>query len=234
MTDPPLANVLDGLVASRLWEALKEMAQAYLNPDLGFRTPPGVLVGVLVFGVFLVVAGTVFSAQEKGRFGTVLGLAAGAALAGWVFFGGTAEVSNFFVVILLVLKFLGGVTFVLGMFRSFWGAAAVLLAVMLAAMGLVEAAHLALALSVLASLLGALSLLGKAEEFSPGKRGSRWNRRTAVGWVACLLAAGMLEERGLATYGRDFKIAGMVVGAAVLALAPSMFGGGVRVKLSKK
>jgi hypothetical protein len=234
MTALPLANLLDGLVAWRLWAALQEMARAWLDPDLGFRTPPGVLVGILVFGVFLVVAGMVLAAPEKGRFGRILGLAGGAALAGWVFFGGRADVSTFFVVILLVLKFLDGVTFVLGMFRSFWGAAAVLVAVVLASTGVVEARHLAFALSILASLLGALSLLRKAEEFSPGKKGSRWNRRTAVGWVACLFAAGMLESRGLAAHGRDFKIAGIVVGAAVLLLAPSMFGAGVRVKLARK
>ena len=230
----PLASLFDNPVASRLWEATKEMVHAYLHPDLGFRTPPGVLVGILVFGVFLVVAGTVFSTEGKGKFFTVLGFAAGAALAGWVFFGGTQEVSTFFVVILLVLKFLGGVTFVLGLFRSFWSAAAILVAVVLAATGAAPAAPLALALSLLASFLGALSLLHRAEEFSPGKRGSSWNRRTAVGWVACLMAAGLLDEQGLAAFGRDFRLAGMVVGAGILILSPRMFGGGVKVKLAKR
>lgn len=234
MAPPPAMGLLDGLVAARLWSATKEMLRAFLAPDLGLDVPPDLLVGLLVFGVFLVVAGTAFAHRGKGAFARVAALGAGVALAGWVLFGGTGDVATFFVVILLVLKFLGGVTLVLGIFRSFWVPAALLLAIMLAATGTLPAAPLALGLGVFASLLGALSLLRRAEDFSPGRRGSRWNRRTAVGWVVCLLVAGMLRQEGLGAHGKDFKLAGMVVGGALLFLFPGMVGAGVKVRLAKK
>lgn len=228
------ASLFDAFVASRLWSAAKAMVHAWLHPDLGFRVPPDAVVGTLVFGVFLVVAGTAFAAKGKGKLALVLALAAGTALAGWILWGGMREVSAFFVVILLLLKFLGGVTLVLGLFRSLWGPAAVLAAVILAATGAAPAETLAFALSVLASFLGALSLFRKAEELSPGRKGSRWNRRTAVGWVACLLAVSVLEERGLAVWGGEFRIAGVIVGVALLVLHPGFLGGGVLVKVARK
>ncbi len=229
-----LASLLDGLTAARLWSAAREMIRAWLHPDLGVRIPPDLVVGALVFGVFLVVAGTAFAAKGKGKLAVAAAVAAGLSLAGWVFFGGGKEVATFFVVILLLLKFLGGVTLVLGLLRSFWGPAAVLLAVVLAATGVAGPDPVALGLSVLASFLGALSLLQRAEEFSPGRKGSRWNRRTAAGWVACLLAAGVLEDRGLAAWGGEFRIAGVVVGTALLLLHPALLGSGVRVKVAKR
>jgi len=227
-------GILDGLVAQRLWTAAKEMVAAFTEPNLGWDVPPDLLVGLLVFGVFLVVAGTAFAVQGRGRFVRAVALAAGVAVAGWILFGGMAKVATFFVVVMLVLKFLGGVTMILGIFRSFWGPAAVLAAIMLAATGVVEARLLAFGLAIVASVLGALSLFRKAEEFSPGRKGSRWNRCTAVGWVACLLAAGMLRADGLAAYGKDFKTAGMVVGGAILLLLPRALGRGVKVKLGGK
>ena len=227
-------GLIDGVVAQRLWTAAKEMVHAFTQPDLGWNVPADVQVGILVFGVFLVVAGAAFAAQGRGTFVRMSAVAAAVSVAGWVFFGGMDEVATFFVVILLVLKFLGGVTMILGIFRSLWGPAAVLVAVMLAATGVVDPQPLAFALAVLASLLGAFSLFKRAEEFSPGRRGSRWNRCTAVGWTACLLAAGMLRSDGLAGYGKDFKMAGMVVGAAILFLLPRTLGRGVKVKLGGK
>jgi len=188
-------------------------------PDLPFEVPPDFLVGFLVFGVFLVVAGTAFAAKGGGTLWKTLAVGAGVAVAGWVFFGGRSEVATFFVVVLLVLKFLGGVTFVLGLFRSWWVLAAILAAIMLAATGTVDAGLLGTGLGILASFLGALSLYRKAAEFSPGRRGSRWNRRTAVGWVVCLFAASMLPAaEGLASHGREFKLTGMAVGLGLVLL----------------
>jgi hypothetical protein len=226
-----MASPVDGDFLRRLWSVAREMVLAFMEPDLGWEVPPDALVGVLVFGVFLLVAGSAFAVQGRGRFLRMAAVAAGVSLAGWVLFGGMGKVATFFVVVLLLLKFLGGVTLVLGMFRSFWGPAVVLAAVLLGALGLVEVRLLAFVLAVLASLLGAWSLLQKAEEFSPGKRGSRWNRCTAVGWVCCLLAAGMLRSDGLAAHGDDFKLAGVVVGIAVLLLLPRSAGKKVRVKV---
>ncbi len=227
-------GLVDNVVANRLWTTAKEMVLAFMEPNLGWDVPADVLVALLVFGVFLVVAGAAFAVQGRGKFVRMTAIAAGVSVAGWVFFGGMKEVAAFFVVILLVLKFLGGVTMILGMFRSFWGPAAVLAAVMLAATGVADARLLAFGLAVAASVLGAFSLFRKAEEFSPGRKGSRWNRCTAVGWTACLLAAGMLSNDGMAAHGKDFKLAGMIVGGAVLFLLPRTLGRRVKVKLGGK
>jgi len=223
----PGVGLFDSIVAGRLWSAAKEMVRAFWEPRLPFETPPGVVVPLLVFGVFLVVAGTVFAAAGKGGFARAAALAAGAAGAGWILWGGAGEVATFFQVLLLVLKFLGGITLVVGLTRSFWVPALLLAAVMLAATGTVDAGLLGTVLGLLASFLGALSLFRRGEELSPGRKGSRWNRRTALGWVACLLAAGMLDTGGPGAYGKHFRIAGMVVGAGVLVLGLRRPRGGI-------
>ncbi|MHC4820287.1 MAG: hypothetical protein ACYTDX_01035 [Planctomycetota bacterium] len=233
MHDPLLA--LSGLPA-RLVDATKDLVHAFLHPDTGVSLHPDVVVALLVFGVILVVSGTVQSTagKKRSKFWWMMGIAAGVSLAGWVLFGGQDEVATFFVILLLVLKFLGGITFVLGLFRSIWVIVLVVAAIIAAAMGWVPVAPLGQAIGILASFLGAWSLFKKAEEFSPGRKGSRWNRRTAVGWVVCLLAAAVLEPSGLGKYGTQFKLAGMAVGVAVSLLLPKFFGrGGVKVRLKK-
>lgn len=229
----PLGSLLDGLVALKLWNATKAVVGAFYAAEPPWVVPQTWLVPLLVAGAFLVVAGTAFASHGKGKFWTLFGCAAGAAVGAWIFMGGSREISTFFVVILLVLKFLGGVTFVLGIFRSFWIPAAFLLAVILGATAVVDPAISGRVLGVAASVLGVYSLMKKAEEFSPGRKGSTWNRRTSVGWVICLLAAGMLEASGLGAHGGSFKLAGMVIGAALVVLSPSLMGSGVQVKLGK-
>lgn len=209
----PAASFLSGL-----WPAAKEILRSFVMPDLGIRVSADLLTILLVFGVFLVVAGSLAASFAKGRAWAAVALAAGAATAGWVLFGGRHEGANFFVVITLVLGFLGGMTFVVGFFKTPWIPLALLVCILLAATGLVEAGILGLLLTLASSVLGAWSLFRRFEEYSPGRKGSRWNRRSAWGWVVCLLASGMLEAPGLGSFGRDFKIAGMVAGGAMLLL----------------
>ncbi len=123
-------------------------------------------------------------------------------------------------VISLILGFLGGMAFVVGFLKTPWIALTLLLCVVLAAAGLVSAEFLGAALAVASALLGIWSLYGKSEGWSPGRKGSRWNQRTAFGWVVCLLVAGMVNSGRLSAYGPHFKIAGMVIGAAILLLFP--------------
>ena len=205
---------------ARLWPATKAMVRAFYAPRLGLEVPASVLTGLLVFGVFLVAAGMVMAASGKGKLWTAAAVAAGLALAGWALAGGRHEVTTFFVVVMLILAFLGGMTFLVGLLRTPWIPLGLALCILLAATGLVDARWLAAGLSVAASFLGAWSLLGKFESLSPGRKGSRWNRRTAVGWVLCLLVSGTLEAPGLASYAGDFKVAGMVVGAGLLLMMP--------------
>jgi hypothetical protein len=206
--------------AADLWPATKAMFQAFVFPSLGFSAPPWVLTPLLVFGVFLVTAGSLAGTLAKGKRWAPVAWAAGAAAAAWVLFGAGTEVAAFFVVITLVLGFLGGIAFVVGFLRTPWVPLALLLCILLAAAGLVPAGVLGTGLAVASSVLGVWSLYRKFEAWSPGRRGSRWNQRSAAGWVVCLLVAGLLEARGLAAYGGHFKIAGMAVGAALLVLLP--------------
>jgi hypothetical protein len=218
----PAPALADGF-ASRLLPAAWEILRAFVAPDLGFRPPAALVVACLVSGVFLVGLGLIVASFGKGKRAKIwvpVGVGIGAALAGWALTGGRKDVSNFFVVISLVLSFLGGVTFLAGFLRTPWIPLGLALAVVVAAAGWVGAGLLGTVIGVAASVLGAWSLFRRFEGLSPGRRGSRWNQRTAAGWVICLLAASMLEGEGLAGYGRHFKIAGIVVGCALLLLMP--------------
>jgi hypothetical protein len=206
--------------ASSLWPAAKAMFRAFVFPDLGLHPPPWILTPLLVAGVFLVVAGTLAGALGKGRLWVAAACAAGTGVAAWVVLGGRNEVSDFFVVLSLVLGFLGGIAFVVGFLRTPWVPLTLLLCIVLAASGLVAAELLGTGLAVASSVLGIWSLYGKSESWSPGRRGSRWNKRSAAGWVVCLLVSGMVPSGHLAGYGPHFKIAGMVIGGAVLLLFP--------------
>ncbi len=235
MLAPVLAGLRDLVVADRLWTVTKDILRSFYSPSLPWRPPASVQVGLMVFGVFLLAAGAGLSARGRGWFWKTLAVAGAAALAGWALMGGREDVLGFFAVILLVLRFFGGITLVLGALRSAWVWVLLLLSILVAATGAADPAVLGLGLGALASLLGAWSLYRKAEEISPGKRGSRWNRVTALGWAACLLAAGMLEPRGVGAWGREFQVAGMVVGVALAVLAPSLLRRGrVELKVSKR
>jgi len=212
---PIAAGFLEGL-----WPAAKAILRAFVFPDFGLEVPAWLLTALLVAGVFLVVAGSLTGALGKGKAYGTLAIAAGIGVAAWVFMAGSHDVAEFFVVITLVLGFLGGIAFVVGFFRTPWVALGLLLCIVVAAAGIVSARLLGTGLSVAASVLGAWSLYRKFEGYSPGRRGSRWNQRTAIGWTLCLLASSMLEAPGLGAHGRNFKIAGMVVGAAALILLP--------------
>jgi hypothetical protein len=220
------ATIASGFLEG-LWPSAKAIFRAFVFPDTGLEVPAWLLTALLVAGVFLVVAGSLTGALGKGKVYGTLAMAAGAGVAAWVFMGGRRDVAEFFVVITLVLGFLGGIAFVVGFFRTPWVALGLLLCVFVAAAGIVPARTLGLLLSVAASVLGAWSLYRKFEGYSPGRRGSRWNQRTAIGWTVCLLAASMLEAPGLGSHGRNFKLAGMIVGAAALILLP-------RVKVAPK
>ena len=111
-------------------------------------------------------------------------------------------------------------TFLVGLVRTPWIPIGLAVAVVLAAAGLVEGGPLGTIISAAASILGAWSLFRRFEGLSPGRRGSRWNQRTAAGWVVCVLAASLLDDEGLAAWGMPFKIAGIVVGGALLLLMP--------------
>jgi len=217
----PAASFVGGL-----WPAAMAILRAFVFPDRVIDVPASLLTALLVFGVFLVVAGSISAAFGKGRVWPTVALAVGAGVAAWVVLGGSHEVAGFFVVITLVLGFLGGITFVVGFFRTPWVALGLALCVAVAAAGLVPASVLGRVLGLAASILGAWSLYRKFEAYSPGRRGSRWNQRSAVGWTVCLLVSSF-EAPGLGSYGRDFKIAGMIVGAAMLLLFP-------RVKVGEK
>jgi len=208
----PLASTF----LDRLLPALGTILRSFVFPDLGLRIPTEVLVGLLVCGVALIVMGSLSAVLGRGRHWVVFAGAVALGAAGWVLFRGRHEAATFFVVVQLLLAFVGGVTFVWGFLQSPWVPCGLLLAVFLAAGGVVSAALLGTVLAVTASLLGMRSLLGKAEEWSPGRRGSRWNRRSAAGWVIALLSAGALEAGGLAAWGATFKIAGMAAGVALL------------------
>lgn len=210
-----------------LWPAAKAIFQSFVFPDTGLEVPAWLLTALLVFGAFLVVAGSIYAAFGKGKVLATVGMAVGAAVAAWVVMGGRHEVAGFFVVITLVLGFLGGITFVVGFFRTPWVALGLALCIAVAAAGLVSATILGTLLGGAASVLGAWSLYRKFEAYSPGRKGSRWNQRTAGGWTVCLLVSSMLEAPGLGGYGRDFKVTGMIVGAAMLLLFP-------RVKVGEK
>jgi len=216
---------------SNLLPAAWDILRAFVVPDLGFRPPAWLVAALLVSGVFLVGLGLVvssFGKRESAKIWVPVGVAAGAALAGWAMTGGRRDVSTFLVVLALVLKFLGGVTFLVGLVRTPWIPIGLALAVVLAAAGLVEGGPLGTIISAAASILGAWSLFRRFEKMSPGRRGSRWNQRTAAGWVVCVLAASMLEGEGLAAYGKHFKIAGIVVGAVLLLLMPRALPGKAR------
>ena len=218
--DPlPAAGFVEGL-----WPAAKAIVRSFVFPGTGLEVPAWLLTAVLVAGVFLVVAGSITAAlgQGKGRAWATVGLAAGAGVAAWVLLGGGHEVAGFFVVITLVLGFLGGIAFVVGFFRTPWVALGLALCIVVAAAGLVSASLLGRLLGLAASVLGAWKLYRKFEGYSPGRKGSRWNQRSAVGWTLCLLVSSVLEAPGLGAYGKDFKIAGMVVGAAALLLLPKL------------
>jgi MFS family permease len=208
---PLAATFLD-----RLLPALGTILRSFVFPDLGLKIPTSILVGLLVCGVALIVMGSLSAALGRGRHWVVFAAAAAAGAAGWVLFRGRQEAATFFVVVQLLLAFVGGAAFVWGFLESPWVPGGLLLAVLFAAAGLVSAALLGTVLAVIASLLGIRSLLAKAEEWSPGRRGSRWNRRSAAGWVVALLSAGALEAGGLASWGATFKIAGMAAGVALL------------------
>lgn len=210
-----------------LWPAARAILRAFVFPNTGLEVPAWLLTALLVAGVFLVVAGSLSAAFAKGKVFATVALAAGAGVAAWVLMGGRHDVAGFFVVITLVLGFLGGITFVIGFFRTPWIALGLLLCIVVAAAGLVSASLLGRLLALAASVLGAWSLYRKFESYSPGRKGSRWNQRSAAGWVVCLLASSVLEAPGLGAYGKDFKIAGMVVGCAALLLFP-------RVKVREK
>ncbi len=234
---PPALSVLsavDRAFLDALGRTAVDMIRAFYAAGPAFPVPQTWLLPVMVGGVFLVVAGTAFATAGKGRFWAVLGLAAAAGLAAWVFTGGTPQTLEFLSILLLILAFLGGVTFVFGLLRTVWVPALLLLCIVLAASGLADASLLGRGLGVLASFLGALSLFRKAEEFSPGKTGSRWNRRVAAGWVACLLAASLMDGAGLGALSGRFKLAGIVVGVATVIVYPSLLRrGGLKVGLAK-
>jgi hypothetical protein len=212
---------------SGLWPAAKAILRSFVFPNTGIEVPAWLLTALLVAGVFLVVAGSISAAMAKGKVFATIALAAGAGVAAWVLMGGRRDVAGFFVVITLVLGFLGGITFVVGFFRTPWVALGLLLCIAVAVAGIVSATLLGTLLGGAASVLGAWSLYRKFEGYSPGRKGSRWNQRTAAGWVVCLLVSSMLEAPGLGSYGKDFKIAGMIVGCAALLLFP-------RVKVGEK
>lgn len=216
--DPSIASSFAG----ELWTAAKEILRAFVFPDKRIDVPVWLLTSLLVAGVFLVVAGSISAAFGNRKVLATVALAAGAGVAAWVLFGGRRDVAGFFVVITLVLGFLGGITFVVGFFRTPWVALGLALCIVVAAAGIVPASLLGLLLSLAASVLGAWSLYRKFEGYSPGRKGSRWNQRSAAGWVVCLLVSSMLEAPGLGSYGKDFKIAGMVVGCAAMLLFPRL------------
>ena len=88
------------------------------------------------------------------------------------------------------------------------------------AAGWVDARLLGTIIAMAGSVLGAWSLFRKFEGMSPGRKGSRWNQRTAAGWAICLLAATALEGDGLAGWRGQFKFAGILVGGVLLLLMP--------------
>jgi hypothetical protein len=204
----------------RFWEAAKAILRAFVFPDAGWTVAPEVLTAVLVVGLFLLVTGALAAAYGGNAIRIGLASAAAAGIAAWAFAGGRREVLGFFTVITLVLGFLGGMTFVLGFVRTPWVALGLALCILLAGLGVVEARLLGTLLAFASSLLGAWSLYKRFETYSPGRRGSRWNRASAAGWTLCLLAATALDAPGLGLHRSDFKGAGMVVGAALLLLFP--------------
>jgi hypothetical protein len=212
--EPPAA------FADRLLDSAAAILRAFVFPDLGLSIPAGLLTGLLVGGVILLVLGSLSALLGRGRGWLVVSAAAAAGAAAWVLHGHRHQVAASFVVVQLVLAFAGGATFVLGFFRSPWVPGGLLLAVLLAAGRVVDARLLGALLALVASILGAWSLYRRFEEWSPGRRGSRWNRRSAAGWVLCLLASGALEAPGLASWGPAVKAAGMAAGAAALILLP--------------
>ena len=212
---------------AELWPSAMAILRSFVFPNTGIDVPAWLLTSLLVAGVFLVVAGSLSAAFGKGNVLAAVALPAGAGVAAWVVLGGSHEVAGFFVVITLVLGFLGGIAFVVGFFRTPWVALGLALCIVVAAAGLVSASLLGRLLALAASLLGAWSLYRTFEAYSPGRKGSRWNQRSAAGWTVCLLVSSMLEAPGLGSYGKDFKIAGMVVGCAALLLFP-------RVKVGEK
>jgi hypothetical protein len=228
-------GLFDLIVTGRLWNTARAVIRAFYEPEPLFEISQGFLAAILVAGVFLVVAGAALAASGHGRPWRIAALAVAAGAATWVVLGGMTEVAGFFAVIALLLKFLGGVTLIVGFFRSAWVLALLLAAILVGATGLVPEQPLGQAVSATASFLGALSLFRKAEEFSPGRRGSRWNRATAAGWVLCLFAAGEMQGGSLAAHGGTFKVAGIVVGLGLVLLSPRLLRrGGVKVGLARR
>ena len=208
---------------SRLVPSAIEILRAFVSPDLGVTLPAGLVTGLLIGGVFLAATGMVVASFGKGKRAKIwvpVGVAVGGILAGWALTGGRKDVSNFFVVIGLVLSFLGGLTFLVGLLRSPWIPLGLAVAIVVAAAGLVDAGLLGTLIGMAGSVLGAWSLFRKFEKMGPGRKGSRWNQRTAAGWAVCLLAASTLEGEGLAGWGGHFKFAGILVGGVLLLMMP--------------
>ncbi|HEU4394737.1 MAG TPA: hypothetical protein VFS92_04165 [Planctomycetota bacterium] len=218
-----MAPALAGDFGSRLVPSAIEILRAFVSPSLGFRLPAGLVTGLLIGGVFLVGTGMVvaaFGKRDSAKIWVPVGVAVGGILAGWALTGGRREVSTFFVVLALLLKFLGGLTFLVGLVRTPWIPISLVVAIVVGAAGWVSTTLLGTLVAAGASLLGAWSLFSRFERLSPGRRGSRWNQRTAAGWAVCLLAASTLEGEGLAGWGSHVKLAGIVVGGALLLLMP--------------
>jgi hypothetical protein len=212
-----------GDFGSRLVPAALEIVKAFLSPDLGFSLPAGLVAGLLVGGVFLLGTGMVvasFGKRESAKVWVPIGVTVGGVLAGWALTGGRKDVSNFFVVISLVLSFLGGLTFLVGLVRSPWVPISLAVAIVVGAAGLVSTTLLGTIIAAAGSITGAWSLFRKFEKMGPGRKGSRWNQRTAAGWAVCLLAASTLEGEGLAGWGGHFKFAGILVGGVLLLMMP--------------
>lgn len=218
-----MAPTLTGDFGSRLVPSAIEILRAFVSPDLGVTLPAGLVTGLLIGGVFLAATGMVVASFGKGKRAKIwvpVGVAVGGLLAGWALTGGRKDVSNFFVVIGLVLSFLGGLTFLVGLLRSPWVPLGLAVAIVVAAAGLVDAGLLGTLIGMAGSVLGAWSLFRKFEKMGPGRKGSRWNQRTAAGWAVCLLAASTLEGEGLAGWGGHFKFAGILVGGVLLLMMP--------------
>ena len=220
---PLVAPTVASDFASRLFPSAIEIFRGFVSPGLGFTLPAGIVTGLLIGGVFLAATGMIVASFGKGKRAKIwvpVGIAVGGILAGWALTGGRKDVSNFFVVIALVLSFLGGLTFLVGFIRTPWIPLGLAFAIVVAAAGLVDARLLGTIIAVAGSLLGAWSLFRKFEKMGPGRKGSRWNQRTAAGWAICLLAATTLEGDGLAGWGGHFKFAGILVGGVLLLLMP--------------
>ena len=139
---PLVAPTLAADFVSRLGPSIAEILRGFVSPGIGFKLPAGLVTGLLVGGVFLAATGMVVASFGKGKRAKIwvpVGVAVGGILAGWALTAGRKDVSNFFVVIALVLSFLGGLTFLVGLLRTPWIPLGLALAVVVSAAGWVDA-----------------------------------------------------------------------------------------------